>query len=47
MTRMFNGGRTFSNGMPSRIRLFLNAIWEHYCELMLVYLVAMGSPLIR
>lgn len=26
---------------------FLNAIWEHYCELMLVYLVAIGSPLIR
>lgn len=25
---------------------FLNAIWEHYCELMLVYLVAIGSPLI-
>lgn len=23
---------------------FLNAIWEHYCELMLVYLVAIGSP---
>lgn len=25
---------------------FLNAIWEHHCELMLVYLVAIGSPLI-
>jgi len=23
---------------------FLNARWEHYCELMMIYLLAIGSP---
>jgi hypothetical protein len=40
---MLNGGPTFSMGwMPESG--FLNARWEHYCELMMIYLLAIGSP---
>jgi len=40
---MLNGGSTLSMGwMPESG--FLNARWEHYCELMMIYLLAIGSP---
>jgi len=40
---MLNGGRTFSMGwMPESG--FLRARWEHFCELMMIYLLAVGSP---
>ena len=39
---MLNGERTFSMGM--RNGKFLAARWNHYCELMLLYLLAIGSP---
>ena len=40
---MLNGGPTFSMGwMPESG--FLAARWEHYCELMMIYLLAIGSP---
>jgi hypothetical protein len=40
---MLNGGRTFSMGwMPDSG--FLRARWEHFCELMMIYLLAIGSP---
>lgn len=40
---MLNGGSTLSMGwMPESG--FLNAHWEHYCELMMIYLLAIGSP---
>jgi hypothetical protein len=39
---MLNGGPTFSMGcMPGSG--FLEARWEHYCELM-IYLLGIGSP---
>jgi hypothetical protein len=39
---MMNGGPTFSMGwMPESG--FLSARWEHYCELMMIYLLAIGS----
>jgi hypothetical protein len=39
---MLNGGPTFSMGwMPESG--FLNARWEHYCELMMIYLLGIGS----
>lgn len=40
---MLNGGRTFSMGWTPESG-FLNARWEHFCELMMIYLLAMGSP---
>ena len=40
---MLNGGPTFSMGwMPESG--FLSARWEHYCELMMIYLLGIGSP---
>jgi len=40
---MLNGGKAFSMGWHPE-EGFLNARWEHYCELMMIYLLAMGSP---
>lgn len=40
---MLNGGKTFSMGWHLESG-FLNARWEHYCELMMIYLLAIGSP---
>jgi hypothetical protein len=39
---MLNGGATFSMGM--RNGQFINSRWGHYCELMMIYLLAIGSP---
>jgi len=40
---LLNGGATFSMGwMPESG--FLRARWSHYCELMMIYLLAIGSP---
>ena len=40
---MLNGGKTFSMGwFPENG--FLSARWNHYCELMMIYLLALGSP---
>ena len=40
---MLNGGETFSMGWNPGSG-FLRARWEHYCELMMIYLLALGSP---
>jgi len=40
---MLNGGPTFSMGWHPETG-FLQARWEHYCELMMIYLLAIGSP---
>lgn len=40
---MLNGGPTFSMGWHPESG-FLQARWEHYCELMMIYLLAIGSP---
>jgi hypothetical protein len=40
---MLNGGPTFSMGWLPESG-FLNARWEHYCELMMIYLLGIGSP---
>ena len=40
---MLNGGTTFSMGWKPESG-FLRARWEHYCELMMIYLLALGSP---
>jgi hypothetical protein len=40
---MLNGGQTFSMGWKPESG-FLNARWNHYCELMMIYLLAIGSP---
>lgn len=39
---MLNGGDTFSMGM--RDGVFIKSRWDHYCELMMLYLLAIGSP---
>jgi len=39
---MLNGGDTFSMGMKHG--KFLESRWDHYCELMMIYLLAIGSP---
>jgi hypothetical protein len=39
---MLNGGQTFDMGM--RNGKFIPARWNHYCELMMIYLLALGSP---
>lgn len=39
---MLNGGTMLSMGL--RKGEFLKARWNHYCELMLLYLLALGSP---
>jgi hypothetical protein len=40
---MLNGGKTFSMGWKPGTG-FLHARWKHYCELMMIYLLAIGSP---
>jgi hypothetical protein len=40
---MLNDGPTFSMGWTPE-HGFLNARWEHYCELMMIYLLGIGSP---
>lgn len=40
---MQNGGVAFSMGWHPK-EGFLDARWEHYCELMMIYLLAIGSP---
>ena len=40
---MLNGGSTLSMGWLPESG-FLSARWEHYCELMMIYLLAIGSP---
>jgi hypothetical protein len=40
---MLNGGKTFSMGWLPESG-FLSARWNHYCELMMIYLLAIGSP---
>jgi len=40
---MLNGGPTFSMGWHPESG-FLSARWEHFCELMMIYLLAIGSP---
>ncbi|HLZ42936.1 MAG TPA: glucoamylase family protein [Candidatus Sulfotelmatobacter sp.] len=40
---MLNGGKTFSMGWHPESG-FLDARWSHYCELMMIYLLALGSP---
>lgn len=40
---MLNGGTTLSMGWKPESG-FLDARWEHYCELMMIYLLGMGSP---
>ncbi len=39
---MLDGGKTLSMGWKPEG--FLDARWERYCELMMIYLLAMGSP---
>jgi hypothetical protein len=40
---MLNGGDTFSMGWQPETG-FLENRWDHYCELMMIYLLAIGSP---
>jgi hypothetical protein len=40
---MLNGGQTFSMGWTPE-RGFLESRWDHYCELMMLPLMALGSP---
>jgi hypothetical protein len=40
---MVNGGKTFSMGWHPETG-FIEARWSHYCELMMIYLQAIGSP---
>jgi len=40
---MLNGGKTLSMGWHPETG-FLSARWEHYCELMMIYLLGIGSP---
>jgi hypothetical protein len=40
---MLNGGSTLSMGWKPESG-FLGARWEHYCELMMIYLLGIGSP---
>ena len=40
---MLNGGNMFSMGWHPETG-FLEARWSHYCELMMIYLLAIGSP---
>jgi hypothetical protein len=40
---MLNDGPTFSMGWHPESG-FLNARWEHYCELMMIYVLGIGSP---
>jgi hypothetical protein len=40
---MLNGGAAFSMGWKPETG-FLKARWNHYCELMMIYLLGIGSP---
>jgi hypothetical protein len=40
---MLNGGKTLSMGWHPETG-FLSSRWSHYCELMMIYLLALGSP---
>ncbi len=40
---MLNGGLTFSMGWRPKSG-FIATRWDHYCELMMLYLLAIGSP---
>ena len=40
---MLNGGKAFSMGWHPG-KGFLDSRWNHYCELMMIYLLAIGSP---
>jgi hypothetical protein len=40
---MLNGGKTFSMGWQPNTG-FLEGRWSRYCELMMIYLLAIGSP---
>ena len=40
---MLNSGETFSMGWKPESG-FLKSRWNHYCELMMIYLLAIGSP---
>lgn len=40
---MLNSGSAFAMGWHPETG-FINARWSHYCELMMIYLLAMGSP---
>ncbi len=40
---MLNGGPTFSMGWHPESG-FIDGRWEHYCELMMIYLLGIGSP---
>ena len=40
---MLNGGKTFSMGWHPD-QGFIDSRWEKYCELMMIYLLAIGSP---
>ena len=40
---MLNGGKTLSMGWDPETG-FLKARWEHFCELMMIYLLGIGSP---
>jgi hypothetical protein len=40
---MLNGGHTFSMGWHPESG-FINDRWDHFCELMMLYLLAIGSP---
>jgi hypothetical protein len=40
---MLNGGKTFSMGWRPETGFILTR-WDHYCELMMLYLLAIGSP---
>ena len=40
---MLNGGPTFSMGWHPETG-FIDGRWSHYCELMMIYLLAIGSP---
>ena len=42
-TWMLNDGPTFAMGWDPATG-FLSARWSHYCELMMIYLLAIGSP---
>lgn len=41
--RFLNGGTTLSMGWKPESG-FLDARWNHYCELMMIYLLGLGSP---
>jgi hypothetical protein len=40
---MLNGGKAFAMGWRRNIG-FISTRWDHYCELMMIYLLAIGSP---